>query len=154
MASVAAATATAYVPQRMELPATWTDLSTSTVSIERSSTSVGLSYLTHLNLMHRVVICYLSFQLVPLEFQTEAAAALEGPEASLVSESACMSASDVLAKHSGKHGSIAFAVRRPGERKYSCVENPHQASLFFYDDVVCNILCPHLTLLRNVHVAG
>lgn len=82
MASVAAATATAYVPQRMELPATWTDLSTST--------------------------------LVPLEFQTEAAAALEGPEASLVSESACMSASDVLAKHSGKHGSIAFAVRRPG----------------------------------------
>jgi len=53
--------------------------------------------------------------LIPLEFRSEAAAVLEGDaETSLVSESACMSATDVIRKHSGKNGCIAFAVRRPG----------------------------------------
>lgn len=37
---------------------------------------------------------------------------------SVVSESSCMSAADVISKHSGKNGSIAFAVRRPGERHH------------------------------------
>ena len=39
---------------------------------------------------------------------------LEG-DASLVKESECMSASDVISNHSGPNGCIAFAVRRPGE---------------------------------------
>ena len=51
--------------------------------------------------------------LIPLEFKSEAASALEGSE-SMVSEAACMSAADVIAQHGGKHGCIAFAVRRPG----------------------------------------
>jgi len=53
--------------------------------------------------------------LIPLEFRSEAAAVLEGDaESSMVSESACMSAEDVIRNHSGKNGCIAFAVRRPG----------------------------------------
>ncbi|KAL7535911.1 hypothetical protein ACHAXR_006806, partial [Thalassiosira sp. AJA248-18] len=52
--------------------------------------------------------------LIPLEFKSEAAAVLEGDSASsTVTESACMSAADVISKHSGKNGCIAFAVRRP-----------------------------------------
>jgi len=86
VSSVVAATATAYVPSHMELPATWTD--------------VG------------------GAALAPLEFKSEAASALEGGGdanvPSRVSESACMSAADVIKKHSGKNGCIAFAVRRPG----------------------------------------
>mmetsp|Transcript_28293 Transcript_28293/g.60307 ORF Transcript_28293/g.60307 Transcript_28293/m.60307 type:complete len:91 (-) Transcript_28293:2067-2339(-) len=83
VASAAAATAAAYVPPHMELPATWTDVTTGT--------------------------------LIPLEFKSEASLALEGnAESSAVSESACMTAEDVISKHSGKNGCIAFAVRRPG----------------------------------------
>jgi len=82
VASAAAAMAAAYVPPHMELPSSWTDVSTAT--------------------------------LVPLEFRSEAAAALEGDDASLITESACMSAADVIKRHSGKNGCIAFAVRRPG----------------------------------------
>lgn len=53
--------------------------------------------------------------LIPLEFKSEAASALEGgAEASPVSEFACMSAEDVIRNHSGVNGCIAFAVRRPG----------------------------------------
>jgi len=52
--------------------------------------------------------------LIPLEFKSEAAAAIEGDDASTVVESACMSATDVISKHSVKNGCIAFAVRRPG----------------------------------------
>lgn len=53
--------------------------------------------------------------LIPLEFKTEAAAVLEGDvEPSVVSESACMSAEDVIRNHSGENGCIAFVVRRPG----------------------------------------
>jgi hypothetical protein len=54
-------------------------------------------------------------QLIPLEFRSKAAAALEGDNAPIVSETACMSAADVISKHSGEHGCIAFAIRRPGE---------------------------------------
>ena len=53
-------------------------------------------------------------QLIPLEFKSEASSVIEGDE-SLVKESECMSASDVISNHSGPHGCIAFAVRRPGE---------------------------------------
>lgn len=52
--------------------------------------------------------------LVTLEFKSKVTSALEGGETSLVSETACMSAADVISKHSGKNGCIAFAVRRPG----------------------------------------
>eukprot|EP00804_Cyclotella_cryptica_P016437 CCRYP_004672-RA/>CCRYP_004672-RA protein AED:0.10 eAED:0.10 QI:243/0.66/0.75/1/1/1/4/517/140 len=81
----AAAVANAYVPSHMELPETWTDLSTAT--------------------------------LTPLEFRSEAAFALEGSgdQSSVVVGSSCMLSSEVLRKHGGKHGSIAFAVRRPGK---------------------------------------
>ncbi|KAL7444370.1 hypothetical protein ACHAXH_009970 [Discostella pseudostelligera] len=51
--------------------------------------------------------------LIPLEFRSKAAAALEGDNAPIVSETACMSAADVISKHSGEHGCIAFAIRRP-----------------------------------------
>ena len=44
---------------------------------------------------------------------------LEG-DASLVKESECMSASDVISNHSGPNGCIAFAVRRPGEYVTKC----------------------------------
>ena len=54
-------------------------------------------------------------QLVTLEFKSKVTSALEGGESSLVSATACMSAADVIGKHSGKNGCIAFAVRRPGE---------------------------------------
>ena len=58
----------------------------------------------------------LHVQLIPLEFKSEAASALEGGgDSSQVSEATCMQARDVISKHSGKHGCIAFAVRRPGE---------------------------------------
>ncbi|KAL3761644.1 hypothetical protein ACHAWU_000131 [Discostella pseudostelligera] len=51
--------------------------------------------------------------LIPLEFRSKAAAALEGDNAPIVSETACMSTADVISKHSGEHGCIAFAIRRP-----------------------------------------
>lgn len=85
MASAVVAVATAYVPSHMELPATWSDVSKGT--------------------------------LIPLEFKSEAASVLEGGDTespSVVSESACMAAADVISKHSGENGCIAFAVRRPG----------------------------------------
>jgi len=52
--------------------------------------------------------------LVTLEFKSKVASVLEGDGSSLVSETTCMSAADVISKHSGKNGCIAFAVRRPG----------------------------------------
>lgn len=84
ISAAVATTAAAYVPPHMELPVGWTDVSAGT--------------------------------LIPLEFKSEAASVLEAGDAepSMVSESACMSASDVIRKHSGKNGCIAFAVRRPG----------------------------------------
>ena len=57
-------------------------------------------------------------QLTPLEISSEAESVLQGNDESpksIVSESACMMASDVIKQHSGKYGCIAFAVRRPGE---------------------------------------
>lgn len=51
-------------------------------------------------------------QLTPLEFRTEAAAALEAKDD--VSEAECIDAASVVRQHSGSHGCIAFAVRRPG----------------------------------------
>ncbi len=53
-------------------------------------------------------------QLIPLEFRSKVAAALEGV-GSPVSETACMSAADVIRNHAGEFGCIAFAIRRPGE---------------------------------------
>ena len=57
-------------------------------------------------------IVYHDIQLIPLEFKSEAASVLE--EDSRVNEDVCMSAGDVISKHSGPNGCIAFAVRRPG----------------------------------------
>jgi hypothetical protein len=54
-------------------------------------------------------------QFAPLEFKSKSASVLEGAGSSLVSETACVSAEDVIGKHSGEYGCIAFAVRRPGE---------------------------------------
>ena len=103
---LSAAAAFAYVPPHMALPPSWTD----NVYADTVSQASALS-----------VVCkpsHISFasflQLIPLEFKSEAASALE--ESPIVSESACMSASDVIAKHSGGSGSIAFAVRRPGQK--------------------------------------
>jgi len=55
-----------------------------------------------------------SATLIPLEFRSKTAAALEGADSPIVSESLCMSAADVISKHSGEYGCIAFAIRRPG----------------------------------------
>ncbi len=51
-------------------------------------------------------------QLTPLEFRSEATAALEAKDD--VSESECTDAASVIRQHSGSLGCIAFAVRRPG----------------------------------------
>ena len=59
-----------------------------------------------------ISIIYHDIQLIPLEFKSEAASVLE--EDSRVNEDVCMSAGDVISKHSGPNGCIAFAVRRPG----------------------------------------
>ena len=60
-------------------------------------------------------------QLIPLEFRSKTAAALEGADSPIVSESLCMSAADVISKHSGEYGCIAFAIRRPGKIQYIAV---------------------------------
>ena len=62
-------------------------------------------------------------QLIPLEFKSEASSVIEG-DGSLVKESECMSATDVISNHSGPNGCITFAVRRPGEyvtKYYYCM---------------------------------
>ena len=85
----------------------------------------------------------LYIQLIPLEFKSEASSVLEG-DGSLVKESECMSASDVISNHSGPNGCIAFAVRRPGEyvtrRYYHALYNTTLYSYITFS----NILISHL----------
>lgn len=72
-------------------------------------------------------------QLTPLEIRSSVDSVLQGSEADtpIVSESECMVASDVIRQHSGYHGCIAFAVRRPGEfSRYS--DACHRASSWFF----------------------
>ena len=64
--------------------------------------------------MYLSIIIYHDIQLIPLEFKSEAASVLG--EDSRVNEDVCMSAGDVISKHSGPNGCIAFAVRRPGKQ--------------------------------------
>lgn len=61
-------------------------------------------------------------QFAPLEFKTKSASVLEGDGSSLVSETACVSAGDVIERHTGEYGCIAFAVRRPGEIRFAVAE--------------------------------
>lgn len=89
LASAAATMAAAYVPPHMELPASWTDVSTGTL--------IPLEFKS--------------------ETWHPAASALEGDDDSstaTVLESTCMTAENVIRQHSGKNGCIVFAVRRPG----------------------------------------
>ncbi|KAL7535885.1 hypothetical protein ACHAXR_007781 [Thalassiosira sp. AJA248-18] len=56
--------------------------------------------------------------LVPLEFKSEAAAAVKGDAESTVTESACMSAADVISKHSGRNGAALHLLF--DDQAYSC----------------------------------
>ena len=84
----------------------------------------------------------LYIQLIPLKFKSEASSVLEG-DASLVKESECMSASDVISNHSGPNGCIAFAVRRPGEYVTRYYHALYNTTLYSYI-TFSNILISHL----------
>jgi len=113
--------AAAYVPPHMELPAGWTDVASATVRSENAVSNLPSALRLSRLSVHRsdycLTFCFWNIypaQLIPLEFRSKTAAALEGADSPIVSESLCMSAADVISKHSGEYGCIAFAIRRPG----------------------------------------
>jgi len=119
--------AAAYVPPHMELPAGWTDVASATVRSENAVSNLPSALRLSRLSVHRsdycLTFCFWNIypaQLIPLEFRSKTAAALEGADSPIVSESLCMSAADVISKHSGEYGCIAFAIRRPGENSIYC----------------------------------
>ena len=128
IASATAAIAFAYIPPYMELPQTWTDVTRATVrtaiiiitpSHDDIETCCIKSDNIWLNLFTSFIVLprHCKHQLAPLEISSEVASFLQESDESpnpVVTESSCMIASEVIRKHTGKHGCIAFAVRRPG----------------------------------------
>ena len=128
LATTAAVMAAAYVPPHMELPAGWTDVASATVRSENAASNLPSALRLSRLSVHRsdycLTFCFWNIypaQLIPLEFRSKTAAALEGADSPIVSESLCMSAADVISKHSGEYGCIAFAIRRPGKIQYIAV---------------------------------
>jgi len=91
-------------------------------------------------------IVYHDIQLIPLEFKSEAASVLE--EESRVNEDVCMSAGDVISKHSGPNGCIAFAVRRPGRYEVLIFDRCSKQELIYMSNYVLTLrlLCHSLSL--------